>query len=106
MLQWWDERGILSPRFDGNGERSYSSGELVLARIVTALRKKGMPLQQVTMLMARYHIRHRVIENGQRPRYVVADGKDLWLLASRVNVVEVATAMNRSVIVARIGETS
>lgn len=46
QLQWWDERGILSPAQSGHA-RQYSKQDVMKARIIIGLRGNGLTLMQI-----------------------------------------------------------
>ena len=50
QLQHWDECGTVTPRINGHS-REYSRQEALEAAIVAVLRRKGMSLQSLRLLM-------------------------------------------------------
>ncbi len=50
QLQWWDERGAISPRQE-NKRRLYRPVEVLEIMIVAALRRKGVSLQKVRRVL-------------------------------------------------------
>jgi DNA-binding transcriptional MerR regulator len=51
QLQWWDERGIVSPMIAG-GWRCYSQNDIVMIGIIAELKRKGMTLVKVRKVIA------------------------------------------------------
>ena len=50
QLQWWDERGLVSPTQRGH-RRLYNVFEILQVSLVMGLRKKGMSLQRIRKVM-------------------------------------------------------
>ena len=50
QLQWWDERGVVSPRQQGH-RRVYLPQEVVEVAVIAALRKKGFSLQKIRRVL-------------------------------------------------------
>lgn len=51
QLQWWDERGLISPTSKAGHRRLYSSTEARLAYIAAKLRGRGYSLQKIKSLL-------------------------------------------------------
>ncbi len=85
QLQWWDERGVVSPRQDGH-RRVYTSQEVLEVSVIAALRQKGFSLQKIRRVL-----RFLAKGNGQaafrssrrRVRYAPADGRQTHLSRRR-----------------------
>ena len=50
QLQWWDERGILSPSRKGR-KRAYLPKHVIEVLVIAELRRKGMSLQSVRRVL-------------------------------------------------------
>ena len=46
QLQWWDERGVVSPEHQGH-RRRYRLEELIEVAVIAELRSKGFSLQKI-----------------------------------------------------------
>lgn len=69
QLQWWDEKGIVSPTAHAKHQREYSEADIARLKIVGRLRKCGISLQAIRKLLKRAPF---VIPAG---RYALTDGK-------------------------------
>jgi DNA-binding transcriptional MerR regulator len=74
QLQWWDERGIVTPKREGR-RRIYSADDLAEVAVICALRRKGFPLQRMRRIMRWLHK-----EFGGRLANAVSSGSDYHLL--------------------------
>jgi DNA-binding transcriptional MerR regulator len=74
QLQWWDERGIVTPRREGR-KRMYSDHDIAEVAVICALRRKGFPLQRMRRIM-----RWLQKELGGRLAHAVSSGSDYHLL--------------------------
>jgi DNA-binding transcriptional MerR regulator len=50
QLQWWDERGVVSPRQDGH-KRIYLPEEVIEISVIAELRRKGFSLQKIRRVL-------------------------------------------------------
>src|SRR5581483_2443270 len=50
QLQWWDERGVVSPRQDGH-KRIYLPEEVLEISVIAELRRKGFSLQKIRRVL-------------------------------------------------------
>src|SRR5215470_14229598 len=50
QLQWWDERGVVSPRQDGH-KRIYLPEEVIETSVIAELRRKGFSLQKIRRVL-------------------------------------------------------
>ena len=73
-MQWWDERGVVSPRQDGH-RRVYTSPEVLEVSVIAALRHKGFSLQKIRRVL-----RFLQKEMSKRLADVGASGSDMHLL--------------------------
>ena len=74
QLQWWDERGIVSPARDGRN-RLYSLADLTEISVICELRDRGFSLQRVRRV-----IRFLQREMGKRLVETVGSGSEVHLL--------------------------
>ncbi len=74
QLQWWDERGIVTPQREGR-RRLYSADDVTEVAVICALRRKGFPLQRVRRIM-----KFLQKEFGRRLAEAVSNGSDYHLL--------------------------
>ena len=80
QLQWWDERGVVSPRQEGH-RRVYLSQEVVEVSVIAELRRKGFSLQKIRRVL-----RFLQKEMGQRLSAAVAGNGDMHLLTDGKNI--------------------
>ncbi len=74
QLQWWDERGIVTPQRDGR-RRLYTLDDVTEIAVICALRRKGFPLQRVRSIM-----KFLQKEFGKRLAFTVSSGSEYHLL--------------------------
>jgi DNA-binding transcriptional MerR regulator len=74
QLQWWDERGIVTPEHQGH-RRMYAWDELVTVAVICQLRRRGFSLQRVRKL-----IRSLQQEFGTNLAATVASASEYHLL--------------------------
>ena len=74
QLQWWDERGIVSPARDGRN-RLYSLADLTEISVICELLDRGFSLQRVRRV-----IRFLQREMGKRLVETVGSGSEVHLL--------------------------
>jgi DNA-binding transcriptional MerR regulator len=92
QLQWWDERGVVKPIRQGH-RRIYSMQNLTELAVISELRHKGFPLQQVRKVM-------RFLENEigkaladivdrNADVHLLTDGTHLYLRTSARQIVDI-----------------
>src|SRR5205085_10446453 len=74
QLQWWDERGLVSPARRGRN-RLYSMADVTEISVIAELRSKGFSLQRVRKV-----IRFLQLELGMRLIETLSSGAELHLL--------------------------
>ena len=74
QLQWWDERGLVSPAREGRN-RLYSLADLTEISVICELRERGFSLQRVRRV-----IRFLQREMGKRLVETVGSGSEVHLL--------------------------
>lgn len=92
QLQWWDERGIVSPRHEGH-RRVYSFDDLAEVAVIVELRRKGFSLQRVRKVM-RYlqrELGRRLVETvgASSDYHLLTDGRRIYLESSPEQVIDV-----------------
>src|SRR6266478_9509364 len=50
QLQWWDEKGVVSPQHQGH-RRRYRLEELLEVSVISELRQKGFSLQKIRKVL-------------------------------------------------------
>lgn len=80
QLQWWDERGVVSPRQEGH-RRVYAAQEVVEVSVIAELRRKGFSLQKIRRVL---RFLHR--EMGKRLSDAVASQSDIHLITDGKNI--------------------
>ena len=76
QLQWWDERGVISPRHDGH-RRLYSRQEVIEILVLARLRERGLSLQKMRRLMI--FVRRSLKSAGTHDLYLVTDGRSQFI---------------------------
>ena len=74
QLQWWDERGVVTPE-QRSHRRLYSRFEVLQVALIVGLRKKGISLQKV-----RGVLKSVADQNGAEYISMHGHGSDLYLL--------------------------
>jgi DNA-binding transcriptional MerR regulator len=91
QLQWWDERGIVSPEREGH-RRLYSLDDLAEVAVLVELRKKGFSLQRVRKVMRflQRELGKRLVEtvSGDSDYHLLTDGKTIYLEHSAKQIVD------------------
>ena len=92
QLQWWDERGVVKPDREGH-RRLYSMNHLTEVAVICELRRKGLSLQAVRMVM-RFLNREigkglAEIVSGSSDYHLLSDGKRLYLETSARQIVDI-----------------
>lgn len=90
QLQWWDERGVVSPEREGH-RRVYSMNQLTEVAVICQLRRKGFSLQGVRKVM-----RFLAHEFGKGLAEIVDRSSDLHLLTDG-NHIYLETSANQIV---------
>ena len=92
QLQWWDERGIVTPAREGH-RRLYSPEDLAEIAVICELRRKGFSLQRVRKVMRflQKELGRRLVETTQANSkvHLLADGRHLFLEDSERGVIDV-----------------
>src|SRR5512140_687976 len=80
QLQWWDERGVVSPQHQGH-RRRYRLEELIEVTVIAELRTKGFSLQKIRRVL-----RFLQRELGRRLADVLRASSDYHLLTDGKNI--------------------
>lgn len=91
QLQWWDERGIVSPQQEGR-RRMFLASEVVSMMVIAELRRKGLSLQKIRRLVQRIRrqIEQRLPElfAGAVELFLITDGRDAHFEDRTARVIE------------------
>lgn len=92
QLQWWDERGVVSPRQQGH-RRVYLPQEVVEVSVIAALRKKGFSLQKIRrvlrFLTKEMDKRLADVASAQADIHLLTDGKSIYLEDEPARIIDV-----------------
>ncbi len=92
QLQWWDERGVVSPHHQGH-RRRYRLEELIEVAVIAELRDKGFSLQKVRRVL-RFLQRElgrrlaEVLKPGSE-HHLLTDGKAIFLEDNQKKIVDI-----------------
>ncbi len=82
QLQWWDERGVVSPDHQGH-RRRYRLEELIEVSVISELRRKGFSLQKIRKVLRFLHRElGRRLADVLRPAseyHLLTDGRNIFL---------------------------
>jgi DNA-binding transcriptional MerR regulator len=91
QLQWWDERGVVSPEHQGH-RRRYSLEELIEVSIIAELRNKGFSLQKIRKVLRFLHRElGRRLADVLRPAseyHLLTDGRNIYLEDSQRKIID------------------
>jgi DNA-binding transcriptional MerR regulator len=92
QLQWWDERGVVTPGRQGH-RRVYSFQNLSELAVISELRRKGFSLQGVRKVMRflarEFHKDLADIVSRNSDVHLLTDGSHLYLETSAKQIVEI-----------------
>jgi DNA-binding transcriptional MerR regulator len=90
QLQWWDERGIVTPVRQGH-RRIYSWDELVTVAVICQLRRRGFSLQRmrkvIRFLQQEFGTSLAATVRASSEYHLLTDGTHLYLRTSARQVV-------------------
>lgn len=91
QLQWWDERGVVSPEHQGH-RRRYRLEELIEVSIIAELRNKGFSLQKIRKVLRFLHreLGRRLVD-VLRPAseyHLLTDGRNIFLEDSQRKIID------------------
>jgi DNA-binding transcriptional MerR regulator len=91
QLQWWDERGLVTPEHRGH-RRIYNWDQLVTAAVVFQLRRRGFSLQRVRKVVAflsqEFGTNLAATVRAASEYHLLTDGTHLYLRTSARQVVD------------------
>jgi DNA-binding transcriptional MerR regulator len=91
QLQWWDERGIVTPAHQGH-RRIYNWDELVTVSVICQLRRRGFSLQRmrrvIGFLQKEFGTSLAATVSGSGEYHLLTDGTHLYLRTSAREVVD------------------
>jgi DNA-binding transcriptional MerR regulator len=91
QLQWWDERGIVTPERQGH-RRIYSWDELVTVAVICQLRRRGFSLQGmrkvIGFLQREFGTSLAATVSAASEYHLLTDGTHLYLRTSARQVVD------------------
>ena len=83
QLQWWDERGVVSPEREGH-RRLYTTQHLSEVAVICQLRRKGFSLAEIVDRSSEYHL--------------LTDGTHLYLQSSAKEVMDMLKNSNQPIL--------
>jgi DNA-binding transcriptional MerR regulator len=91
QLQWWDERGLVTPSRQGH-RRIYSWDQLVTAAVISQLRRRGFSLQRMRKVIAfldhEFGTSLAATVRAASEYHMLTDGTHLYLRTSARQVVD------------------
>src|SRR5437879_10205891 len=92
QLQWWDERGLVSPARQGRC-RLYSLADLTEISVICELRRKGFSMQRVRKVLRflQRELGKRLVEtlNSGTEVHLLTDGYRIYLETSAGQVFDI-----------------
>ncbi|HEY1271729.1 MAG TPA: MerR family transcriptional regulator [Terriglobales bacterium] len=92
QLQWWDERGLVTPARQGH-RRLYSMSDLAEVAVICELRRRGFPLQRVRkvvrFLQREFGKRLAETVSGASDYHLLTDGRTIYLETSARQIVDI-----------------
>ncbi|MFZ0563071.1 MAG: MerR family transcriptional regulator [Terriglobales bacterium] len=91
QLQWWDERGIVTPAREGH-RRVYNWDDLLTAAVICQLRRRGFSLQRmrkvIRFLQLEFGTSLAATVRASSEYHLLTDGTHLYLRTSARQVVD------------------
>lgn len=91
QLQWWDERGVVSPDHQGH-RRRYRLEELIEVSVIAELRVKGFSLQKIRKVLRFLHRElGRRLSDVLKPNseyHLLTDGRNIFLEDSQRKIID------------------
>jgi DNA-binding transcriptional MerR regulator len=92
QLQWWDERGIVSPAREGH-RRLYTFDDVAEIAVICQLRRRGFSLQRVRKVIRflQRELGKRLVETvtAGAEYHLLTDGRNIFLENSAQGVIDV-----------------
>jgi DNA-binding transcriptional MerR regulator len=107
QLQWWDERGILSPGRKGR-KRAYLPKDVIEVLVIAELRRKGMSLQSVRRVLRLLRRESdewlAPVVSGEADLHLLTDGKSVYLEDEPAAIIDRLKAARRAAFLIGIGD--
>jgi DNA-binding transcriptional MerR regulator len=91
QLQWWDERGLVTPKRQGH-RRVYNWDQLVTSAVISQLRRRGFSLQRMRKVIAflerEFGTSLAATVRAASEYHLLTDGTQLYLRTSARQVVD------------------
>lgn len=108
QLQWWDERGIVSPARQGRN-RLYSMADLTEISVICELRAKGFSLQRVRKVLRflQRDMGKRLVEtlSASGEVHLLTDGRRIYLETSARQVVDILKNSRQPILTICLSDT-
>ena len=102
QLQWWDERGVVSPQHQGH-RRRYRLEELVEVSVIAELRQKGFSLQKIRKVLRflQRELGRRLADilRASSDYHLLTDGKNIFLEDNQKKIVDLLKNSRQPIIV-------
>ena len=107
QLQWWDERGVVSPDHQGH-RRRYRLEELIEISVISELRNKGFSLQKIRKVLRFLHRElGRRLSDVLKPNseyHLLTDGRNIYLEDSQRKIVDLLKNSRQPIIAVCISD--
>jgi DNA-binding transcriptional MerR regulator len=107
QLQWWDERGIVSPQQLGR-RRMFLTSDVLVMMVIAELRRKGVSLQKIRRLVRhiRREIEHRLPElfTGGTELLLVTDGRSTHFEDQAARVIDLLKRSRKPLLLLSVSE--
>ncbi len=91
QLQWWDERGVVSPQHHGH-RRRYRLEELIEVTVIAELRQRGFSLQKIRKVLRflQRELGRRLADvlKASSEYHLLTDGKNIFLEDNQKKIVD------------------
>ncbi len=101
MVQWWDEVGVIVPTSKDAHMRQYTLHEAVCIAICYALRRKGIHLRDVRVLIKRLMKPNFAFDQSQ---YLLTDSSTFRVLADRDELFDLIKKARSGMYLVSIGD--
>ena len=107
QLQWWDERGLVSPARQGRN-RLYSLADLTEISVICELRQRGFSLQRVrkVMRLLQREFGRRLAQTVTSGDYhLLTDGRAIYVQTSAEQVIDVLRNARQPLLAIALSDT-
>ncbi len=91
QLQWWDEKGVVSPQHQGH-RRRYRLEELLEVSVISELRQKGFSLQKIRKVLRflQRDLGRRLADlmKATSEYHLLTDGKNIFLEDNQKKIID------------------